>query len=107
MLLSKDAIAEVLELVREEDFYRPAHRTVFEAIVALYAKGEAVDAITVAETLRRSGILEDVGGAPFLFTLVEGVPTAANAEYYGRIVKEAGVLRRLIDAGTRIVQLGF
>jgi replicative DNA helicase len=107
MLLSKDAIAEVLELVREEDFYRPAHRTVFESILALYAKGEAIDAITVAESLRRAGTLEDVGGAPFMFSLVEGVPTAANAGYYGRIVKEAGVLRRLIDAGTRIVQLGF
>src|SRR5262245_19609886 len=107
MLLSKDAIAEVLELVRDEDFYRPAHRTVFGTDLALYARGEAVDAVTVAEDLRRAGLLEDVGGAPFLFSLVESVPTAANAGYYARIVKETGILRRLIDAGTRIVQLGF
>jgi replicative DNA helicase len=107
MLLSKDAIAEVLELVRDEDFYRPAHRTVFGSVLALYARGEAVDAITAAEDLRRAGLLEDVGGAPFLFSLVESVPTAANAGYYARIVKETGILRRLIDAGTRIVQLGF
>jgi len=107
MLLSKDAIAEVLELVRDEDFYRPAHRTVFGSVLALYARGEAVDAVTVAEDLRRAGLLEDVGGAPFLFSLVESVPTAANAGYYARIVKETGILRRLIDAGTRIVQLGF
>jgi replicative DNA helicase len=107
MLLSKDAIAEVLELLREEDFYRPAHRTVFRSVLDLYSHGGAVDAVTVAEDLRRNGALADVGGAPFLHTLVAGVPTAANAAYYARIVKEAGVLRRLIDVGTRIVQVGY
>ncbi len=107
MLLSKDAIAEVLELLHEDDFYRPAHRTVFQTVLGLYSHGQAVDAVTVAERLRRDGVLQDIGGAPFLFTLVSGVPTAANAAYYARIVKEAGVLRRLIDVGTRIVQLGF
>jgi replicative DNA helicase len=107
MLLSKDAIAEVLELLREEDFYRPAHRTVFRSVLDLYSHGGAVDAITVAEDLRRNGDLADIGGAPFLHTLVAGVPTAANAAYYARIVKEAGVLRRLIDVGTRIVQVGY
>ena len=107
MLLSKDAIAEVLELLREDDFYRPAHRTVFRSILELYGHGDAVDAVTVQEELRRSGALADIGGAPFLHTLVASVPTAANAGYYARIVKEAGVLRRLIDVGTQIVQLGF
>jgi len=107
MLLSKDAIAEVLELVREDDFYRPAHRTVFRSVLELYSHGGAVDAVTVAEDLRRNGALADVGGAPFLHTLVAGVPTAANAAYYAHIVKEAGVLRRLIDVGTRIVQVGY
>ena len=107
MLLSKDAIAEVLELLREDDFYRPAHRTVFRSVLELYGHGDAVDAVTVQEELRRSGALADIGGAPFLHTLVASVPTAANAGYYARIVKEAGVLRRLIDVGTQIVQLGF
>ena len=107
MLLSKDAIAEVLELLREDDFYRPAHRTVFRSVLELYGHGDAVDAVTVQEELRRSGALADIGGAPFLHTLVAAVPTAANAGFYARIVKEAGVLRRLIDAGTQIVQLGF
>ena len=107
MLLSKNAIAEVLEMLHEDDFYRPAHRTVFQSILSLYSHGQAVDAVTVAEFLRRDGVLQDIGGAPFLVTLVSGVPTAANAAYYARIVKEAGVLRRLIDVGTRIVQLGF
>jgi replicative DNA helicase len=107
MLLSKDAIAEVLELLHEDDFYRPAHRTVFRTILELYGHGDAVDAVTVQEALRRSGALADIGGAPFLHTLVASVPTAANAGHYARIVKEAGVLRRLIDVGTQIVQLGF
>jgi replicative DNA helicase len=107
MLLSKDAIAEVLELLREDDFYRPAHRTVFRSVLELYGHGDAVDAVTVQEELRRNGALADIGGAPFLHTLVASVPTAANASYYARIVKEAGVLRRLIDVGTQIVQLGF
>ena len=107
MLLSKDAIAEVLEMLHEEDFYRPAHRTVFRSVLDLYSHGGAVDAVTVSEDLRRNGALADVGGAPFLHTLVAAVPTAANAAYYARIVKEAGVLRRLIDVGTRIVQVGY
>jgi replicative DNA helicase len=107
MLLSRDAIAEVLELLREDDFYRPAHRTVFNAILNLYSHGQAVDAITVAEELRRGGQFADIGGAPFLYTLVESVPTAANAAYYAQIVRDLGTKRRLIDAGTRIVQLGY
>jgi replicative DNA helicase len=107
MLLSRDAIAEVLEFLHEDDFYRPAHRTVFRSVLDLYSHGQAVDPVTVAEELRRDGELADVGGAPFVHTLVSSVPTAANAGYYARIVKEAGILRRLIDVGTRIVQLGF
>jgi replicative DNA helicase len=107
MLLSRDAIAEVLEVLHEEDFYRPAHRTVFRSVLDLYSHGQAVDPITVAEELRRNGELADVGGAPFVHTLLSSVPTAANAGYYARIVKEAGILRRLIDVGTRIVQLGY
>jgi replicative DNA helicase len=107
MLLSRDAIAEVLELLHEEDFYRPAHRTVFRSVLDLYSHGQAVDAVTIGEELRRSGELADVGGAPFVHTLVSSVPTAASAGYYARIVKEAGILRRLIDVGTRIVQLGY
>jgi replicative DNA helicase len=107
MLLSRDAIAEVLEVLHEEDFYRPAHRTVFRSVLDLYSHGQAVDPITVAEELRRNGELPDVGGAPFVHTLLSTVPTAANAGYYARIVKEAGILRRLIDVGTRIVQLGY
>ena len=107
MLLSKDAIADVVEVLRATDFYRPQHQTVFEAIIDLYGRGEPADPVTVAAELTRQGTIGRVGGAPYLHTLVASVPTAANAGYYARIVAERAVLRRLVEAGTRIVQLGY
>ena len=107
MMLSKDAIADALETVRGEDFYRPAHQAVFEAIVSLFARNEPADPITVTAELQRNGDLGRVGGAAYLHELVQSVPTAANAEYYGRIVTERATQRRLIDAGTRIVGMGY
>jgi replicative DNA helicase len=107
MLLSKDAIADVVEILRSADFYRPIHVTIFEAVLDLYGRGEPADAITVAASLADSGDLARVGGAPYLHTLMASVPTAANAAYYARIVSERAVLRRLVEAGTRIVQLGY
>ena len=107
MLLSKDAIADVVELVREGDFYRPAHQIIYGTILDLYGRGEPADAVTVAADLTRLGEIARVGGAPYLHTLVSMVPTAANAGYYGRIVREQAVLRRLVEAGTRIVQMGY
>lgn len=107
MLLSKDAIADVVEVLREGDFYRPAHAVVYAAILDLYGRGEPADAVTVAADLARTGELGRVGGAPYLHTLVSMVPTAANAGYYGRIVREQAILRRLVEAGTRIVSMGY
>jgi replicative DNA helicase len=107
LLLSKDAIAEVVETVREIDFYKPAHQTIYAAVVDLYGKNEAVDAVTVADYLSKQGELLRVGGAPYLFTLTASVPIAANAGYYARIVTEQAVLRRLVAAGTRIAQMGY
>jgi replicative DNA helicase len=107
MLLSKDAIADVVEVVRANDFYRPAHQTIFDVIVDLYGKGEPADPITVSAELTRLGEIGRVGGAPYLHTLLSSVPTAANAGFYARIVQEQAVLRRLVEAGTRIVQLGY
>lgn len=107
MMLSKDAIADALETVTGEDFYRPAHQSIFDAIVSLFARSEPADPITVTAELQRTGELGRVGGAAYLQELVQGVPTAANAEYYGRIVTERATQRRLIDAGTRIVGMGF
>jgi replicative DNA helicase len=107
MLLSKDAIADVIESLREVDFYKPAHATVYGAILDIYGRGEPADAITVANYLSKSGALGNVGGAGYLHTLVAGVPTAANGAYYARIVTERATLRRLVDAGTRIAQMGY
>ena len=107
MLLSKDAIADVVEHLRPEDFYRPAHQTVCEAILDLYSRGEPADPVTVSAVLDRNGELKRVGGAPYLVTLTQIVPTAANASYYAKIVAEKAILRRLVAAGTRIVQYGY
>ena len=107
MLLSKDAIADVVETIRGTDFYRPAHETIFDAMVDLYGRGEPVDPITVSAELGRRGELVRVGGAPYLHTLSASVPIAANAGYYAGIVREKAILRRLVSAGTRIVQMGY
>jgi replicative DNA helicase len=107
MLLSKDAIADVIEVLRPNDFYRPAHQIVYEAAVDLYGRGEPVDQITVAAQLGREDNLARIGGAPYLIELAEVVPTAASAGYYAKIVAEKAILRRLVEAGTRIVQLGY
>ncbi|WNG92887.1 replicative DNA helicase [Mycobacterium sp. ITM-2016-00318] len=107
MLLSKDAIADVLERLRPGDFYRPNHQSVYDAILDLYGRGEPADAVTVAAELDRRGLLRRIGGAPYLHTLISTVPTAANAGYYATIVAEKALLRRLVDAGTRVVQYGY
>ena len=107
MLLSKDAIADVVESLKVEDFYRPAHATVYSAILDLYAAGEPADAVMVAGELTKSGEIARIGGASYLHTLVSMVPTAANASYYAEIVSERAVLRRMVTAGTRIVQMGY
>ncbi|ABG95231.1 replicative DNA helicase [Rhodococcus jostii RHA1] len=107
MLLSKDAIADVLEVLRPGDFYRPAHQSVYDVILDLYSRGEPADPVTVSAELDRRGELRRIGGAPYLVTLTQTVPTAANAGYYAEIVAEKAILRRLVDAGTRIVQYGY
>ncbi|MFI8531557.1 replicative DNA helicase [Streptomyces aquilus] len=107
MLLSKDAIADVVEVIKGHDFYKPAHETIFQAILDVYAKGEPADPITIAAELTKRGEINKVGGASYLHTLVQTVPTAANAEYYAEIVHERAVLRRLVEAGTRITQMGY
>jgi replicative DNA helicase len=107
MMLSKDAISDVLEVIKATDHYRPAHQIVHETILDLYGRGEPADAITVAAELTKHGDIGKVGGAPYLHTLIASVPTAANAGYYARIVRERAILRRLVEVGTRIVQLGY
>ena len=107
MMLSKDAIADVVEVLRGHDFYKPAHQVVYDAIIDLYGRGEPADAVTVAAELSKHGEIARIGGAPYLHTLISSVPTAANAGYYAKIVRERAILRRLVEAGTRIVQLAY
>ena len=107
MLLSKDAVADVIESVRGVDFYVPKHEVIFEAILTLYSHGEPTDVIAVTDELTKSGALSRAGGADYLHTLTAIVPTAANAGYYASLVAEKAVLRRLVEAGTRIVQMGY
>ena len=107
MLLSKDAIADVVETLKLDDFYRPAHATVYAAVLDLYGRGEPADAVMVAGELTKSGEIARIGGAAYLHDLVSSVPTAANASYYARIVSERATLRRMVTAGTRIVQMGY
>ncbi len=107
MLLSKDAVADVLEAVRSVDFYVPKHEIIFESILTLYSHGEPTDVIAVTDELTKAGTLQRAGGPEYLHTLTSIVPTAANAGYYASIVAEKAVLRRLVEAGTRIVQMGY
>lgn len=107
MLLSKDAIADVVEVLRGQDFYRPAHENIYEAVLDLYGRGEPADAVTVSDELTKRGEISKVGGPAYLHQLIQSVPTAANAGFYAQIVAERAVLRRLVNAGTKIVQLGY
>ncbi|GAB3917261.1 replicative DNA helicase [Microlunatus endophyticus] len=107
MLMSKDAIADVVEVLRGSDFYRPAHELVYDAILDLYGRGEPADAITVAAELTRRGAIGRVGGAPYLHDLLASVSIAANAGYYAEIVREKAILRRLVDASIRIGQMSY
>ncbi len=107
MMLSKDAISDVLDVIKAHDYYRPAHQLIHDVVLDLYGRGEPADAVTVAAELTRHGDIARVGGAPYLHTLIASVPTAANAGYYARIVRERAILRRLVEVGTRIVQLGY
>jgi replicative DNA helicase len=107
MLMSKDAIADVVETIRGADFYRPAHEQIYNAVTDLYGRGEPADAVTVADELGKRGELLRVGGAPYLHTLLASVPIAANAGWYAEIVREKAVLRRLVDASVRIGQMSY
>lgn len=107
MMLSGDAVADVTEIVRGVDFYMPKHEVIFDAVLTLYSHGEPTDVIAVTDQLTKGGLLGRAGGAEYLHTLTGLVPTAANAGYYASIVAEKAVLRRLVEAGTRIVQMGY
>lgn len=107
LLLQPEALDAVSEILAGEDFYRDAHRLIYQGILDLAAKGEPPDLVTVSELLQERGQLERAGGAAYLASLANAVPTAANASYYARIVAEKALLRSLIRVGTRIAQEGY
>ena len=106
MMLSKDAIADVVEILRGPDFYRPAHELIYDAVVDLYGRGEPADVVTISDHLTKRQELQRVGGPAYLHNLAQSVPTAANAAFYADIVRERAILRRLVEAGTKIAQMG-
>jgi replicative DNA helicase len=106
-LISTTAVVTALEMLGPDDFYRNAHRIVFESIQSLSMRNEPIDAVTVTAHLSAEKRLEEVGGAAALYDLTDQVPTAANASYYAKIVRDKSLLRRLIEAGTKVAQLGF
>ena len=107
MLISREAIITVSEIVTEEDFYRKANQEIYKTVKELFAFGEPIDTITVADFLKRKGLLEEVGDNTYIHSLVSNLPLASNAEYYARIVKHNSVLRKLIYAATEIATMGY
>ena len=107
MLIEKEAIPKVMEILRDTDFYREAHRVIFNAMLELYNKNEAVDMITVTEILKRDNKLEDVGGIAYVTSLANAVPTAANVTYHAGIIEEKSILRQLVSVSTQIASMGY
>jgi replicative DNA helicase len=107
MLISRESVASILEMVNSEDFYRSSNQMIFDAILEMYTKGEPLDPITVADHLKKKGQLEEVGGKTFIHSLISNIPLAANSAYYARIVRNHSILRKLIYAATEIATMGY
>ncbi|RDY25507.1 replicative DNA helicase [Romboutsia weinsteinii] len=107
ILLDKDAIITVTENIRPDDFYKEAHKIIYECMIRLSNKGEPIDLITLTEELKKQGHLDDVGGISYITSLSTIVPTTSNVKYYADIVKEKSVLRKLIKASNDIINLGY
>ncbi len=107
VMLSQDAANSALERLHAEDFYKPAHQTVFAAVAQLFDANQPIDAITVADQLRRTGALDRLGGVPYLTTLLDTVPTTSNIDYYASVVEEHSLRRRLMRAGGQVGDLAM
>ncbi|MFH1874355.1 MAG: replicative DNA helicase [Pseudomonadota bacterium] len=107
MLLQNDAIHRVVEVLSESDFYREAHRKIYQAVISLYQKNEPADLVTVTNILKKQGALEVVGGASYLADLVDQVPTTANIANYAQIIREKAVVRQLIEGASEIAARGY
>jgi replicative DNA helicase len=107
MLLRSDAVAAAVEVIGANDFFKPSHAHVFDAITNLYAQGSPIDAVTVAEELRRANLLESVGGLALLYDVQASTPAISNAAHYARIVEENALLRNLISVAGDIAEIGY
>jgi replicative DNA helicase len=107
VLLDNSALDQVLDIVREEDFYRDAHRKIFSTMVDMSGKDEAIDYLTLQERLKQRGQLEEVGGAGYISSLTDVIPTSANIIHYANIVRDKAIARRLIHASSEILRHGF
>ncbi len=107
MMLEPEAIASAAGVLRADDFYKPAHSHIFDAVHALYATGQPVDAVTVADELRRNGLLETVGGVQVLLDIMASTPATTSAGGYARIIEELALLRRLIGVAGEIAEIGY
>src|SRR5207244_10149501 len=107
LLIDKDAVIEVADVLHADDFYRNHHGTIYRAVIELYEKREPVDIVTVAEVLERTGELEAIGGSSYLASLMNLTPTAVNAAHYARLVERKAILRNLIGAAGRIAAIGY
>jgi replicative DNA helicase len=107
IIIDPEAVVQVADFLRPDDFYRDAHRAIFQAVLDLYAERGPADLITICDELQRRGRLEEVGGAAYISALVNAVPTSANVEYYARIVERAAIMRRLIHAAGQMAALAY
>ena len=107
IIIDPEAIVQVSDFLQPEDFYRDAHRTIYEVILHLYQSGEPADFITICDELERRNRLEDVGGASYITSLINQVPTSGNVEYYGHIVERTSTLRRLIHTAGQIAAVAY
>ena len=107
MLIEKEAISKISEVLKVQDFYREANRLVFQAIIDLFNRNDGVDLITVTEELRRENKLEAAGGIAYITSLANAMPTAANVLYHAKIVEEKALLRNLINVSTQIAGMGY
>jgi len=107
MLLQEDAILSVVEILKPEDFYRQSHEIIYRCIGELFDRNNGVDLITLTEELKRKNLLEKIGGVTYLTNLINSVPTAANIEYYVKIIEEKAILRNLINSATKIISMGY
>ncbi|MEK7307718.1 MAG: DnaB-like helicase N-terminal domain-containing protein [Nitrospirota bacterium] len=107
VLLENETLSSVVEILIPDDFYKNSHKKIFQSMLDLYSKGEPIDLITLTEQLSKKEILEEVGGASYLSSIVNQVPTSANIKYHSKIVKEKSILRNLIRTATDIVSMTY